>query len=362
MSKIVITADIHFGVPGKLTDILYACRVIREYCKLSEIDTVMVLGDLYHDRRYLEIDVLSASHNFFEETNEKYEQQWVVFPGNHDMFQRHSWTINSLTPLKKHLTVIEDVVKLEIENRTFWILPFITFEKTYMTVLHRINELASPEDILLTHIGVNGAVMNTCFMLKDWGLVNFADTKFKRVYTGHFHSKQSINDKVFYPGSPIPFKHDEGNVPHGFYVLDTETLEHKFINIWKAGKRFFPHETPPAQYCSVLDADINNLTTEDIEHNRIRIAISEDISPDKKKEIKEQLIAKGATDISWMIIKTADPVLHETTDSLMKSDLFEIYLSNDQKNNKDLDIELLRRLNKEIMREGDEQYTYANED
>ena len=63
-----------------------------------------------------------------------------------------------------------------------------------------------------------------------------------------------------------------------------------------------------------------------------------------------------------MIIKTADPVLHETTDSLMKSDLFEIYLSNDQKNNKDLDIELLRRLNKEIMREGDEQYTYANED
>ena len=142
LSKILITADIHFGVPGKLDDTLYACRVMREYCKLSNIDTALILGDLYHDRRYLEIDILSASYGFFEEAAEEYNQNWIVFPGNHDMFLRHSWKINSLTPLKKHLTVIEDVCKLQIDNRNFWILPFITFEKTYMTVLNRINEMA----------------------------------------------------------------------------------------------------------------------------------------------------------------------------------------------------------------------------
>ena len=366
MSKILITADIHFGVPGKLDDTLYACRVMREYCKLSGIDTALILGDLYHDRRYLEIDVLSASYKFFGEAAEEYNQNWIVFPGNHDMFLRHSWKINSLTPLKKYLTVIEDVCKIQIDNRNFWILPFITFEKAYMTVLNRINEMADEEDILLNHIGTCGAIMNTCFMLKDWGLVGFADTKFKRVYTGHFHSRQSITDskgeRVFYPGSPIPFKHDEGNVAHGFYVLDTETLEHKFINIWKAGKKFFPNEKPPAQYCSIIDSDITNLTKEDVENNNIRIALSEDISADKKREIKQKLDELGASNISWMNLKSAEPDIKEISNSLDKTDLFELFLSNDQKGNKDLDLNLLRQLNKEIIRDGDEQYSYTTED
>lgn len=362
MSKILITADIHFGVPGRLNDILYACRVMREYCKLSGIDTAIILGDLYHDRRYLEIDVLSASYKFFEEANEEYGQQWIVFPGNHDMYQRHSWDINSLTPLKKHLTVIEDTCKIQIDNRNFFILPFIQFEKVYMQVLKTINDMATEDDVLLTHIGVCGAVMNTCFMLKDWGLVSFQGTKFKRVYTGHFHSRQTIDDHVFYPGSPIPFKHDEGNVPHGFYILDTETMEHKFVNIWKAGKRFFPNETPPAQYCSVVDSDIDNLDAEEIEHNNIRIAISEDVSPEKRQEIEKTLKEKGAAGITWMILKNDTAEIATIENSLSKSDLFEIFLSNDTKGIKDLNVDLLRKLNAEIVRDGDEQYSYTIED
>ena len=361
MSQVLITADIHFGVPGRLDDILYSCRVMREYCRLANIDTILVLGDLYHDRRYLEIDVLSASYKFFEECYSKYNQRWVVFPGNHDMFLRHSWRINSLTPLAQVTTLIEDVCKIEIERQTFCILPFISYEKSYMTVLNKINEQADKNDILLTHIGVNGATMNTCFMLKDWGLVNFSETKFKRVYTGHFHSKQSIGDRVFYPGSPIPFKHDEGNVPHGFYVYNLETSEHKFINIWKAGKQFFPNETPPPQFCSILDTDLDNLTPEDVKHNKVRIALSADTPADKKREIKERLEALGAENVSWMNLKEAAPDIQEINHNIEKSDLFELFIANNEKSTKDLNIDLLRRLNAEIIREGDEQYSLSSD-
>lgn len=358
MSSIAITADIHFGVPGRLDDILYACRTMREYCKLAGIDTILVLGDLFHDRRYLEIDVLSAAYKFFQEAMHDYEQRWIIFPGNHDMFLRHSWKINSLTPFNSVTTIIEDVCKLEIERQTFWILPFITFEKSYMTVLNRINELADEHDMLLTHIGVNGAVMNTCFTLKDWGLVNFNDTKFKRVYTGHFHSKQSIDDRIFYPGSPIPFKFDEGDVPHGFYHLDLSTSDHKFINIWKAGKKFFPNETPPPQYCNILDTQLDQLTPEDIKNNKIRIALSSDISQDKKKELKEKLADLGAESVNWMELKqTIEPVAE--TISTIKNDLFQLYVESNPKLLKDYDLDLLSRLNAEVLREGDEQYSLS---
>lgn len=235
MSKIAITSDIHFGVPGRLNDILWACRTIREYCYAAGIDTVLVLGDLFHDRRSLDIEVLSHVSRFFEQTTDDYHQQWIVFPGNHDMFLRHSWDINSLTPLRKHLTVIEDVKVLQIDETRFWVLPFITYEKSYMRVLKAIQSKAQEGDNLLTHIGIRGATMNTCFLLQNWSIIDFEEFAFHKVYTGHFHNKQQIGENVWYPGSPIPFKFDEGDVAHGFYCLDLDTDTHKFINIWKAG-------------------------------------------------------------------------------------------------------------------------------
>ena len=138
MSKVAITADIHFGVPDRLMDILWSCRVMREYCQAAEIDTVLILGDLFHDRTAIGIEVLAHVSKFFEETKEKYGQEWIVFPGNHDMFLRHSWEINSLTAMRRNLTVIEEVKLLELDDRRFWVLPFITYEKSFMQVLREI--------------------------------------------------------------------------------------------------------------------------------------------------------------------------------------------------------------------------------
>jgi len=230
-----------------------------------------------------------------------------------------------------------------------------------MRVLRHIEARAVKGDVLLTHIGVMGAVKNVCFLLRDWSIVAFHDSPFDQVYTGHFHSKQSIGDRVFYPGSPIPFKHDEGNVPHGFYVFNLETSEHKFINIWKAGKQFFPNETPPPQYCSILDTDLDNLTPEDVKNNKVRIALSANASADKKREIKERLEALGAENVSWMNLKEAAPDIQEINHNIEKSDLFELFIANNEKSTKDLNIDLLRRLNAEIIREGDEQYSLSSD-
>lgn len=362
MTRIGITSDIHFGVPGRTDDILWACRTMREYCSRYHLDTMLVLGDLYHNRQAIEIDVNSRVCKFFEETKEEYKQQWIVFPGNHDMFLRHSWDINSLTALRRHLTVVEGVKLLKIDDARFWILPFITYEKAYMRVLRAIvnhDEFQPGTDNLLTHIGIRGATLNTCFLLKDWSIIDFEEFPFHRVYTGHFHSKQQIGENCWYPGSPIPFKFDEGDVPHGFYVYDLEEDSHKFINIWKAGAKFFPEEVPPPQFVTLLDELLEQKTRDDVEHCMVRVALQRDYTGDEKTTIKQRLLGLGARDVRWMELKQkpdeetgdeeAAPELHH--------DLFAAWTEKDSKGTKGLDTKILTRCNEEVVHEGDELYT-----
>lgn len=355
MSKIVITSDIHFGVAGRTSDILWACRTIKEYCKAFGVDVVLILGDLFHDRQSLNIEVLSVVSRFFEETAEV-GQKWIVFPGNHDMFLRHSWEINSLTVLRKHLTVIEDIKMLTLDDHRFWVLPFITHEKSYMRVLRGLCKKVEEGDCLLTHIGVCGATLNTCFLLENWSVVNFDDTPFKRVYTGHFHTKQQLGERVWYPGSPIPFKFDEGDIGHGFYVLDLDEGEHKFINIWKAGRKFLPNDKAPPQFCTFLDELLHEKTDEHVANNMVRVALQRDYTQEEKRAIKDRLIAMGARGVRWMNLnQRMDKVQAVERIQTEHKDLFRMLYESDT-SAKDLNKDILFSVHNEVVREGDELY------
>ncbi len=356
MSKIVITADIHLGVHGRLNDILWSCRVIREYCQRAGVDTVLVLGDIFHDRRSLGIEVIAAACDFFEQAK-KLGQKWVGFPGNHDMFLRHSWRINSLIPLRKYLAIVEDIKILLLDDRRFWIIPFISYEKSYMRVLRAVQKQHEEGDTLLTHIGVRGATLNTCFLLKDWSTVTFEHTPFKRIYTGHFHSKQQLGENVWYPGSPIPFKFDEGDVSHGFYVLDLETDTHKFIDIWKAGARFLPDETPPPQFHTITEDIVDQLDEEDARHNIFRVALDRDLTKDQKAQIREHILGLGAQKVRWMNLAQKEKRSTKKTITFRNDDeLFTNWAKNDKKGTKRLDQKILARCHQEIAREADEKY------
>jgi DNA repair exonuclease SbcCD nuclease subunit len=330
--------------------------VIREYCHAANITEVIILGDLFHDRRTLDIEVLARVVTFFEETVEKYGQNWIAFPGNHDMFLRHSWEINSLTALRRHLTVIEDIKILQIDHARFWVLPFVTYERSYMYAVKSIQKQAHGDDMLLTHIGVNGATNNSCFLLPNWSVVNFDATQFKRIYTGHFHCKQQIGENIWYPGSPIPFKFDEGDVPHGFYCYDLVEDSHKFINIWRAGARFLPDEPAPPQFCTLLDELLEEKTEEMVRGNMIRVALQRDYTADELREMKLRLLDMGARVVRWLDLNRKREEDAPVMDVSQHKDLFRAWVGSDEKGKKDLDEKLLFTTHTEVVREGDELY------
>jgi exonuclease SbcD len=349
MAKALITADVHFGLPGKLDDTLWAMRTIHAYALENNIDVIIILGDLFHDRTSINIGVLNEVYKFFE-TTKKMGQQWIVFPGNHDMFLKNSWDIHSLVPLKDHVTVIEEPKLLMLDDHRFWVLPFVHYESAYLKILSNIEDFHQDGDVLLTHIGVNNAKLNECFLVKHWSSVQFEESKFDRVFAGHFHCHQQVTGRgnVWYPGSPIPYRFDEGAVTHGFIEYDLDSRDVKFIDI--RGLKLAPGSAP--DYITILEEDVGEAI--DLEGNHIRVLLDKDYSRDDLQAMREGLLNSGALSVKMVRTKDSsiEPVQANSTsryDTPQK--LFEKWLEHDQPDGYDVD--LLRRLNQEIVSEVD---------
>lgn len=348
----IITSDIHFGIPGKTDHSLWAARVIREYAHKNGIEVVLVLGDLYHDRQALNIGVLNGTYQFFDELDRDYNQEWVVFPGNHDMFLKNSWDVNSIKPLSRLVTIVEDIKRVDFGDTRFWVMPFVHYESAYMQVIESIQKQADPNDILLTHIGVKNASLNECFLVKHWSVVDFSDTIFKRVYAGHFHCKQQVGEKTFYCGSPIPFRFDEGLVDHGFFVYDSAKNDHEFVNIFKAGKELLPGLQRAPDYITCPD-DVHSEA--DVDGNHVRVILSRDYTANELMDLRQDIVNRGALTVKWQKPKQKEDAIIQTQSKSSIGDgskLFEKWIDHDQP--KHLDKFNLAELNKQIVEEGEE--------
>lgn len=346
MARIAITADVHCGVGNKLEDCLWALRSIREYAAANDIDVVTVLGDLFHDRVNLNIKVISEVAAFLDDAKYKFDQDWLIFPGNHDMFMRHTWQVNSLKPIKRLMTLIDDYGLLKIHGRRFRIIPFIQYEEVYMKVLEHVEEQTEEGDILLTHVGIKDAKYNSCFLMQHWGLVNFDNTKFSKVFAGHFHCGQQFSN-IYIPGSPIPFRFDEGMVPHGFYVLDTDTDTAEFIETrWCAQTMEESWGIAPPDYVTVGESDIGDI---DPTNSNIRVILDGTKSRDELDDLRHHFESQGAVKVTWMKTKDKEMDIPQESATMEPDSLFEKFVDHD--NPTGLSRDLLITLNKKILEE-----------
>jgi len=348
--KVLITGDIHNGY-GSDKRSLWAMKVIREYAKRNKNPYVLVLGDLFDNRESLRIDTISEVAQFFKEADEVNEQGWIIFPGNHDMFLRNSWETNSLQFLSDHANIIEKIQKFDLDGRTFWVIPFIHNEEIYMKKVAEVNDLASPDDILLTHVGVNGAVMNQCFLLKNWNIVNFKDTKFKYVFTGHFHNHQVIGGRVIYPGSPVAFRFDEGLVEHGFIELDTTTGNWKFVSTRITADQY-GWDAPP-DYVTIFDEDLADPDIKDvIKNNNVRVSLTKSHTQNELEDLRKELETHEVSKIVWHKQKEDVVELKLDASQVIQKGILEAYFEHDQPDG--INKELLLKLDEEISNTAEE--------
>jgi len=345
--KYLITADIHAGFPNKLYNSLWGLNVMKQYADEHGIEVAWILGDLFHDRVSASWEVLNAIFTFFENAK---SQDWICFPGNHDTFLRNSWRINSLKPLKKVISIIEDVKAIEIGDRRFFVLPFVQYESAYMEIMEKINEKATKDDILMTHIGVADSIKNACFLLKNWSLVTFTDTVFHRIFTGHFHVMQEVG-KAYYPGSPTPFRFDDESPIHGFLIYDDETDKVEEIDIYEAADNLGIKQRKPENFITVVEDDLDQ---PDLAGNNVRVVLTKDYTGQELTEMREFLLSKNARQVFWLKRADNEPTEEKASEDkpLQTGDLFKSWVEHDKPDG--LNVDFLMTVHKQIAQEAEE--------
>lgn len=338
-----------------------AAKSIRNYAKRHNIKHVFILGDLFHDKEIMNVDVAAQVYDFFKETKgPEYDQQWVVFPGNHDMYYKYSWKNTTLHMFSDALTVLEDIHRLEIFGRRFWTVPFIAVDKAFMNVIDELDNSSKENDVILTHVGCIGATYNFCFLFQEQKAINFDHRAAGQVFTGHFHCYHRAGVKTHYVGSPIPFSFDEGVVPHGFVVYDCQTGGHEFVDLRPLMKNDFIGQTIPPNMLTIGLDQLQNLTQQDIQDNCFRIVLDQYIPEELTLKTREQLMSMGAKQVRWLKLKdNLEPHKIKNAGALEVRDLFKTFFEQD-KNAGKYNSELMEKLHSEIIYEGDSLYTVNN--
>lgn len=353
--RILVTADIHCGYPNRLKDNIWSMVAMSKYATKNNIEKILCLGDFFHNRDHLTLDVLNATHLFFKAT----KQEWIMFPGNHDMFMKTSWKINSIRPLEKYATTYDKISSFELDGRNFVVVPFMHYEAEYMDTIRELENKYDENSILLTHIGVNNAVNNSCFLLKNWSNVNLSDIKFSLVLSGHFHNYQVIDDKICYPGSPIPFRFDEGMVPHGFLDVDTDSLSVNFIDFREI------RDDCPHDFITITDDIIEKSLNTNVPilngNHKVRVVLNKEYSQSELENIRDTVIAHGAISVSWMKLRSEECEYQiEQEDKNDTTPPFIRWL--DTQNNTKYDRDLLINLYDDISKEAEDKYIQSDEE
>lgn len=216
MTKLVFTADIQIHEHALHSKILPNGRNSRlqngldcldQAFKLAKGGTLVINGDLLHDRKHISHDVL---HGLSEVFNRHKDTPVIISNGNHDQNLRDG-TIFATSILRGYpnCDVIDKPKTIRVGGSTLYIHPFTTNLDEFRSWSHSLKFDKNSYNILVVHQAVEGSLLARG--TKSKGGLNLKDLRHEEadlVLLGHYHRPQSLAENVLYIGSP--YEIDEG--------------------------------------------------------------------------------------------------------------------------------------------------------
>lgn len=217
MSKVGIFGDPHLGVRNVQIDIFENQKKIfnqiEQYTKVRKLDYLVCLGDWFDSRHSSNNMILQESFNIVKRLASVCK--FIDLIGNHDLYFKNSreYYTPFIFESIDNVTVINEPTVIDGMGFVPWL---IEDEKFDMDV-----------DYLFGHFEFVGAKMNYSTVCKQ-GLDSSKVSKYKRVFSGHFHTP-SNNGNVTYVGGLMATTFAEAGAIMGLHILDTETDSVEFI-------------------------------------------------------------------------------------------------------------------------------------
>ena len=231
--KIAIITDQHFGC--RKNSKLFHDYFLRFYedvffptIEKEGITTIVDMGDTFDSRKGIDFGALNwAKENYYDRLNKMGITVHTIV-GNHTAYYKNTNEINAVDLLLReydNVKVYSETTSILVDDLSILLVPWINPENEKQT-LGLINKSSSP--VCMGHLELQGYKVND-YVVMDHGLDDQPFEKFKKVYSGHFHTR-STQDNISYLGNPYEIYWNDCEDTRGFHLFDTETLEHTPVN------------------------------------------------------------------------------------------------------------------------------------
>ena len=231
--KVAIITDQHFGA-RKSSKFLhdhfekFYNQIFFPYIEENGIDIVIDMGDTFDNRRSIDLWALEWAKEKYYDRLEKLGVTVHTIVGNHTAYYKNTNDISSVDLLLKeysNVKVYSEPQEVKIDNLNVLFIPWINAENFESTVK---SIEVSTSTCAMGHLELNGFRAHRGHVMED-GMESKLFDKFKRVFSGHYHTR-SDDGQIFYLGNPYEMFWNDVNDTRGFHIFDTETLEHTPVN------------------------------------------------------------------------------------------------------------------------------------
>jgi DNA repair exonuclease SbcCD nuclease subunit len=334
--RIAIVTDLHVGWHND--SLVFHDYFMKFYnniffptLKQEGIKTIVIGGDLWDRRKYINFHILNRARTELLTRLNDYETHVLI--GNHDAYFKSDNSVNSVRELcseYSNFRIYEETQEVKIGGLRMLFVPWLNPTNT-APALDFIGR--STCEIVIGHLELAGFHYDRLTLCKH-GLDKALFKKFKKVYSGHFHT-QSIDGNIQYLGSPYELTHADIGDERGFHIFDTETLELTFIkNPYRMFHRITYDDRDPTKHAQMLAQDFSPYEKTQVKlivahktdpylYDRWRTLL-ENANPDDLKTVEtfnlnideaadEQF---GDFEMGEIVIKDTQEVLHNYVDAV----------------------------------------------
>ena len=230
--KVAIITDQHFGARNDSVAFLdffqkFYDNTFFPTLDASGIDTVLILGDTFDRRKYVNFYALDRAKKMFFDKLELRGITVYMLAGNHDTYYKNTNEVNSPDLLLNeyhNIEVIAEPTTINVNGFEVCMLPWVCPENYQQSIDEIKNTTAT---LCMGHLEIAGFAMYRG-MESHEGFSAEIFNKFDLVFSGHYHHRS--NDRnIYYLGNPYELTWQDYNDPRGFHLFDFSTRQLDFI-------------------------------------------------------------------------------------------------------------------------------------
>ena len=230
--KFAVITDQHFGARSDSVHFLdFYEKFYRDTfltkIKEEKIKHILILGDTFDRRKYVNFYTLKRTKEMFFDPLEKLGCIIYMLAGNHDTYFKNTNEVNSVDLLLaeyNNIHVISKPENISIHSRNIAMVPWICADN-YDETLKFIKDTTAT--VCMGHFEIAGFAMHRGMPSQE-GLERSIFNKFDYTFSGHYHHRSNA-DGIYYLGNPYELTWQDYNDPRGFHLMDLYKNEIEFV-------------------------------------------------------------------------------------------------------------------------------------